>query len=56
MTVDHAFLVLLAKQYGLFYLLAVAAVILAWTYWPSRRKRFDRAARSILEGEDRPWR
>jgi cytochrome c oxidase cbb3-type subunit 4 len=24
--------------------------------WPSNKKRFDRAAQSILDDEDRPWR
>ena len=56
MTIDHEFLVSLAKQFGLFYLMALAAVILVWTYWPKRKKRLDEAARSILEGEDRPCR
>ena len=56
MSIDHEFLVGLAKQFGLFYLMALAAVILVWTYWPSRKKGHDRAAQSILEGEDRPCR
>ncbi len=56
MTIDHEFLVGLAKQFGLFYLIALAAIALAWTYWPKRKKRLEKAARSILEGEDRPCR
>lgn len=56
MSIDHELLVGLAKQFGLFYLMALAAVILVWTYWPSRKKSHDRAAQSILEGEDRPCR
>ncbi len=55
MTLDHEFLVGMAKQFGLFYFMALAAAILVWTYWPGRKKKHDRAAESILEGEDRPW-
>jgi cytochrome c oxidase cbb3-type subunit 4 len=30
--------------------------VLVYTFWPANRKRFDRAKRSILDQEDRPWR
>ena len=33
----------------------VVAVVLTYVYWPSNKKRFDKAATSILHGEDKPW-
>lgn len=50
----HALTVLLAKGFGLFYLLALSAGVLIYTFWPGNRKRFDQAAKSVLRGEDRP--
>jgi cytochrome c oxidase cbb3-type subunit 4 len=29
--------------------------VLVYTFWPSNRKRFDRAKRSILDRDDKPW-
>ncbi|HEY7842793.1 MAG TPA: cbb3-type cytochrome c oxidase subunit 3 [Bradyrhizobium sp.] len=56
MSIDHDFLVGLSKSFGLFYLLALSAAVLVYTFWPSNKKRFDRAAQSILRDEDKPWR
>jgi cytochrome c oxidase cbb3-type subunit 4 len=56
MIVEHEFLVAFAKSFGLFYLLALSAAVLIYAYWPSNRKRFDYAAHSILDEEDKPWR
>jgi cytochrome c oxidase cbb3-type subunit 4 len=56
MDLDHATLVAFAKTYGLFYLLALSVGVLVYTYWPKNRKRFDQAAKSILDDEDGPWR
>ena len=56
MDLDHATLVAFAKSYGLFYLLAMTAGVLIYTFWPGNRKRFDRAAKSILNAEEGPWR
>jgi cytochrome c oxidase cbb3-type subunit 4 len=56
MSVEHETLVWLAKSFGLFYLVGLSILIVAYVYWPSNRKRFNRAARSILHDEDRPWR
>ena len=53
---DHATLVYLSKSVGLFYLIAMAAVALAYACWPSNRQRFDKAARDIIDDEDEPWR
>jgi len=53
---DHGMLVYLSKSVGLFYLMGMAAVALAYACWPSNRQRFDQAARDIIDDEDEPWR
>ncbi len=50
----HALTVLLAKGFGLFYLLALSVGVLIYAFWPGNGKRFDHAAKSVLRGEDRP--
>ena len=55
MGLDHSSLVWLSKSVGLLYLVGLSIVIAAYAYWPSNRQRFDRAANSILEDEERPW-
>jgi cytochrome c oxidase cbb3-type subunit 4 len=52
----HDDLVWLAKTIGLFCLVGLSVIILAYVYWPSNKKRFDRAAKAILEDEDKPCR
>ena len=52
----HDFLVGLSKSFGLFYLLALSLAVLVYACWPSNKQRFDSAARSILDDEDKPWR
>ncbi|OJX41764.1 cbb3-type cytochrome c oxidase subunit 3 [Devosia sp. 63-57] len=57
MPFDHEAVVGFAKSFGLFYLLGLSAICLAWTYWPSNKKGFDEAAKMpLLEEDDRPWR
>jgi cytochrome c oxidase cbb3-type subunit 4 len=56
MGLDHSFLVWLSKSVGLLYLVGLSIVIVGYAYWPSNGQRFDRAADSILDNEDRPWR
>ncbi|ODT77611.1 cbb3-type cytochrome oxidase subunit 3 [Devosia sp.] len=57
MPFDHDTVVGFAKSFGLFYLLGMTVICLAWTYWPSNKKGFDEAAKMpLLEEEDRPWR
>lgn len=57
MPFDHETVVGFAKSFGLFYLVGLSAICLAWTYWPSNKKGFDEAARMpLLEEEDRPCR
>jgi cytochrome c oxidase cbb3-type subunit 4 len=52
----HDTLVLIAKTFGLFYLIAFSAGVLVYVYWPSNRRKFDHAAQEILRSEDKPWR
>jgi cytochrome c oxidase cbb3-type subunit 4 len=54
MSFDHDTIVWFSKSYGLFYLLALSAAVLVYVYWPSNKKRFDDAAKSILRDEDEP--
>ena len=54
MEIDHNTLVAFAKSGGLFYFIAFSLAVLVYTFWPSNRKKFDRAKRDILEHEDRP--
>lgn len=54
MTLDHETLVAFSKSYGLFYLVAMSAVALAYALWPANQARFDRAAEQILDDEDTP--
>jgi cytochrome c oxidase cbb3-type subunit 4 len=56
MDVDHDTLVAFAKSFGLFYLIALSIGAVIFAFWPSNKKPFDRAAQSILDDEDRPWR
>ena len=55
MSISHDFLVGFSKSFGLFYLLALSAAVVVYAYWPSNKKRFDRAAHSILADEDKPY-
>lgn len=54
MDFDHDTLVGFSKSWGLFYLLAMAAGVLIYTFWPSNKKFFDRAKKSILDDDDKP--
>jgi cytochrome c oxidase cbb3-type subunit IV len=55
MNAAHDTLVLFSKTFGLFYLIALSVAVLVYVYWPSNRRKFDRAAQAILHGEDKPW-
>ncbi len=54
MDIDHNSLVAFAKSWGLFYLIAMAIGVMVYAFWPSNRKRFDHAKKSILDNNDRP--
>jgi cytochrome c oxidase cbb3-type subunit IV len=49
MIVEHAFLVGFSKSFGLFYLIALSIAVLIYAMWPSNKKRFDDAAKSIFD-------
>jgi cytochrome c oxidase cbb3-type subunit 4 len=51
---DNEFVVWFSKSFGLFYLIALSIIIVAYAYWPSNKKRFDEAAQSILDHGDKP--
>ncbi len=47
----HDLLVYLAKTVGLIWLMGFFLIVVIRAYSPSRRRAYDRAARSILEDE-----
>ena len=51
---DNDFMVWFSKSFGLFYLIALSLGVLVYAFWPSNKKRFDDAAQSILDHEDKP--
>ena len=55
MDISHDTLVAFSKSWGLFYLLGFFICVCVYAFWPSNRKRFDRAKHSILDRDDRPW-
>ena len=52
MVMDHGFFVAFSKSWGLFYLIAMAIGVVIYAFWPSNRRRFDDAKRSVLEREE----
>jgi len=54
MDLSHDVLVVLAKTFGLFWLVGMSIGITAYAFWPSLGQRFNRAARSILDDEQGP--
>jgi cytochrome c oxidase cbb3-type subunit 4 len=51
---DHETLVGFAKSWGLLYLGLMAAGVLLYMFWPGSKKRFDNAAKSIMDDEEGP--
>jgi cytochrome c oxidase cbb3-type subunit 4 len=51
---DNDLTVWFSKSFGLFYLIALSIAVLVYAFWPSNKKRFDDAAQSILDQEDKP--
>ena len=45
-----------AQQGGAVYFLLMFLCGLAYACWPSNGPRFDKAARDIIDDEDKPWR
>ena len=56
MDISHDWIVGFAKSFGLFYLIALSVGVAVYAFWPSLGKRFDRAAKSVLDDEDGPCR
>lgn len=56
MDIDHDTLVGFAKSWGLFYLMAFSIGVVIYAFWPTNRKRFNDAKKSILDKDDKPWR
>lgn len=54
MDIDHTTLVAFSKSFGLFYLIAMSVVAVAYAFWPSKQTEFNQAAKSIIEDEDKP--
>lgn len=53
---DHGTLVAFSKSFGLFYLIAMSVVAVAYAFWPSKQAQFNRAAADIIDDEDKPCR
>lgn len=54
MDFDHDTVAAFSKSWGLFYLIVLSIGVLIYTFWPSNKKRFDKAKRDILDKDDRP--
>lgn len=55
MDFDYDSLVAFSKSWGLLYLFAFFLAVIVYAFWPSNKKRFDRAKQSILDQDDKPW-
>ncbi|WP_151988013.1 cbb3-type cytochrome c oxidase subunit 3 [Rhizobium sp. EC-SD404] len=55
MDLDHQAVVAFSKTWGLFYLMGFFLCVVVYAFWPSNRKTFNRAATSILDRDDKPW-
>ena len=51
----HETFVAFAKSWGLFYLIGMSVAVVAYAFWPSNRRGFEDARRSILDKDDKPW-
>ena len=54
MEIAHDTTVWASKTLGLFYLIGFSIGVVIYTYWPSNKKRFERAAKSIFRDKDEP--
>lgn len=50
---SHDTLVIIAKTFGLFWMMGFFILVVILAFRPSRRAAYDRAARSILQDADR---
>jgi len=51
---EHASMVLLSKSMGVVYFFVLFAAIVIYAYWPRNKSSFDKAAKSILQDQDKP--
>ena len=56
MGIAHDDLVWVAKSAGLFYMIGLSLAVMVYVCWPANKRRFEQAAASILNDEDRPCR
>ena len=54
--ISHDALVYFSKSWGLFYLVGLSVAVVIYAYWPAKKKTYERAARQILDDEDKPCR
>lgn len=54
MSINHDLVVMIAKSFGLFYLMGFFIIVVIHTYRPSSKALADYAARSVLTPEDKP--
>jgi cytochrome c oxidase cbb3-type subunit 4 len=54
MDFSHESLVAFAKTFGLIFLIVMFLAAVAYAFWPSKKREFDKAARSVLDDEDGP--
>jgi cytochrome c oxidase cbb3-type subunit 4 len=52
--ITHETVVAFSKSWGLFYLIIFFLIVVCYALWPSNRKKFDRAKKSILDKDDKP--
>jgi len=50
--IDHETALWLSKSFGLFYLIFMSVIVVAYAFWPSNKADFDAAAQSILDKDD----
>ena len=54
--ISHDTLAYFSKSWGLFYLIGLPVAVVIYAFWPSKKTTFERAARQILDDEDKPCR
>jgi cytochrome c oxidase cbb3-type subunit 4 len=52
----HDAVLVFSKSWGAIYLLVFFLAAVVWTYWPSRKNIFDKAAKKPLQEDEAPWR
>ena len=43
-----------SKYYGLIYLVLFSIGVMVYALWPKNKGKFDKAAKSIIDAEDKP--